>query len=630
MPPFVRTPGRAATACTLLALAAACGSGGNDNNPGPQPTSITIASGNFGSARYGTVLAPAPTVLVAGASGPLGSVTVNFTVREGDGSLAQATAVTNASGVATLPAWTMGPAPGTNIVRASVGSLSRDITAIAVAGPPTTVTIEAGNNQSWVEHATVPVAPSVKVTDGTFGVMGVQVTFAVASGNGTVSIPQVSTNAQGIATVGSWRLGDVGANTVTATVAGVGSPVTFTASAAALVVSDITRVAGDAQVGYAGNYAGAFPVVLVLNQFGQPAEGVPVTFAVTSGGGTGYGLVDTTGINGRASPGGWRFGAAGAQALTATAASITTAFSATASAAPASQFAIEIRYLGTPPDAGIQAAFAAAANRWAQVIVGDLPNSTANLPQVTVNFGGSVGILTCSPALSGAPAQIDDMVIFADIRAIDGAGAILGGATPAISRTADNTTITGCMIFDLADVTAMQSSGILGDVILHEMGHVIGIGSNWPAQNLVVGNCPTGSLKPYFLGASARQGFRGALTAVFTDSIVPVEGSVNGQGVTPSPCPADGTRDAHWAEWALDSELMTGYVGMPPNPLSAITAASVRDLGYVVNDAASDAYSLLRMPAARQGAARGTRLNEVNLTGRRHMVDAAGNVVSTW
>jgi hypothetical protein len=286
-----------------------------------------------------------------------------------------------------------------------------------------------------------------------------------------------------------------------------------------------------------------------------------------------------------------------------------------------------VRYLGTPPDAGIQAAFATAAARWAQVIVGDLPNNTAALPLVNVNFGGSVGTTTCSPALSGAPAQIDDMVIFADIRNIDGVGQILGGATPAISRTADQTTITGCMIFDLADLNDLQTDGILGDVILHEMGHVIGIGSIWPEKNLIVGACPTGSLRPYFLGASSRQAFLGSLLSAFTDSIVPVEGSVGGGGTSAAPCPPDGTRDSQWSESVLNTELMTGYVDQPgPNPLSAITAASVRDLGYVVNDAVSDGYSLLRAPALRTPTRR-IELREVNLIGRRYTLDAQGNVV---
>jgi hypothetical protein len=615
-----------------VSFAAACGSGGNDDGGGGggnPPTSIVVASGNFQSARYGPGLPTAPTFLVSGRSGPLAGVTVTFAAQAGGGSLDASSAVTNASGVASLPAFTLGPAPGENRVRATAGTVSADLVAIATAGPPSSVVIEAGNNQNWVEKSLVPVRPAVRVTDGTFGVAGVPVIFAVTGGNGTVSIPQVNSNADGIATVGGWRLGDVGANTLSATVNGIPTPVTFTATAAALQVTAVNRVSGDGQVGFFNNYPGSNLVVEVLNQFNQPAEGVPVTFAVTSGGGSLVRAVDTTKTNGRASLGSWRFGPGGAQAVSATAATTSTTFNATVSAAPASQFNIEVRYLSTPPSATVQAAFSAAAARWAQVIVGDLPDNTGDLALVTVNFGGQVGVTTCSPALSGAAAQIDDLVIFADVRTIDGSGGILGGATDARNRggVATGTTITGCMIFDAADIDDLISEGVLGDVILHEMGHVLGIGSKWPDANFLVGNCPAGSSVPYYTASAARQAFLGSLTTptTFTDSIVPVEGStacVGGQ--------SDGTRDSHWRESTLDTELMTGFVDVPgPNPLSAITAASLRDLGYVVNDAASDSYSLLRAPALRAPGRR-IKLQEVDLTGRRQEVDARGNVTRTW
>lgn len=38
---------------------------------------------------------------------------------------------------------------------------------------------------------------------------------------------------------------------------------------------------------------------------------------------------------------------------------------------------------------------------------------------------------------------------------------------------------TGVMQFDSADAASMDASGSLDDVILHEMGHVIGIGQLW-------------------------------------------------------------------------------------------------------------------------------------------------------
>jgi hypothetical protein len=60
-----------------------------------------------------------------------------------------------------------------------------------------------------------------------------------------------------------------------------------------------------------------------------------------------------------------------------------------------------------------------------------------------------------------------------------------------------------------------------------------------------------------------------------------------------------GTRDGHWRETVFGRELMTGFFnGGVANPLSAVTATSMRDLGYVVDDSRADLYQL----ALRQGA----------------------------
>ncbi|MGE3527031.1 MAG: hypothetical protein AB7I33_14000, partial [Gemmatimonadales bacterium] len=91
------------------------------------------------------------------------------------------------------------------------------------------------DGQSAPAGGTVAVPPSVVVLDNTGSpVPGVAVTFAVASGGGSLTGGSTSTNASGIATVGSWTLGATpGTNTLTATAGGTGikgNPVTFTAT----------------------------------------------------------------------------------------------------------------------------------------------------------------------------------------------------------------------------------------------------------------------------------------------------------------------------------------------------------------------------------------------------------------
>jgi len=105
-----------------------------------------------------------------------------------------------------------------------------------LAGPATTIAINAGDNQTAIEGSTLgvtagTVAPSVKVSDG-YGnpVSGAGVSFAVASGAGTVSPTAATTNAGGIATT-TWTIVS-GTNTLDANVTTLGSlpMVAFTAT----------------------------------------------------------------------------------------------------------------------------------------------------------------------------------------------------------------------------------------------------------------------------------------------------------------------------------------------------------------------------------------------------------------
>ncbi|MDQ6610851.1 MAG: Ig-like domain-containing protein, partial [Gemmatimonadota bacterium] len=99
----------------------------------------------------------------------------------------------------------------------------------------------------------VSIAPSVFVTDADANaVAGVPVAFAVASGGGQLTGASTTTNAAGIASLGTWTLGAAGANTLTATAANIASPVTFTATANALPILttlQVTAAPASLQVG---------------------------------------------------------------------------------------------------------------------------------------------------------------------------------------------------------------------------------------------------------------------------------------------------------------------------------------------------------------------------------------------
>ena len=118
-----------------------------------------------------------------------------------------------------MGSWTLGSTPGKNTLRASCPGISGSpvtFTATGTAGPATTMVINAGNGQTAIAGLAVATAPSVKVTDaGGNPVSGIDVTFAVASGGGSITTgAAATTNAAGIAAVNSWRLGTAaGANT---------------------------------------------------------------------------------------------------------------------------------------------------------------------------------------------------------------------------------------------------------------------------------------------------------------------------------------------------------------------------------------------------------------------------------
>jgi leishmanolysin len=225
-------------------------------------------------------------------------------------------------------------------------------------------------------------------------------------------------------------------------------------------------------------------------------------------------------------------------------------------AAIQSAFKIEVRFLGGLT-AGQKSAFKKAADRWSKVIVGDLPS---------VIVSGEV---------------IDDVLIEARGVAIDGPHGILGQAGPTNLRPASAGAAAflpakGIMSFDTADLADMEADGTLLDVITHEMGHVLGIGTIWEEKNLIVG---VGTANPRFTGANARKAY----------------GQLKGQGPTPVPVEntgGRGTRDGHWRESVFKNELMSGFISAPGNPLSKVTVASLKDMGYRVNMSAAEAYSL--------------------------------------
>ncbi|MGF1499748.1 MAG: proprotein convertase P-domain-containing protein [Elainellaceae cyanobacterium] len=220
-----------------------------------------------------------------------------------------------------------------------------------------------------------------------------------------------------------------------------------------------------------------------------------------------------------------------------------------------SAFRIDVRFLGglSPRQ---QIAFASAAQRWSEIITGDL-----------------------TPAMLDGE-QIDDVLIEAQGINIDGPDRILGQAGPTFLRPVSNLPIKGIMSFDSADLDRLEADDSLEDVILHEMAHVLGFGTLWSRMNLIVG---AGTVNPTFVGNNAMREY-----AALTDRTVPTPVPVANTG-------GPGTRDGHWREVVFGNELLTGFISGFFRPISRTSVAAFEDMGYEVNYAAANQYSLPSM-----------------------------------
>jgi len=493
------------------------------NQVNPTPTTLAQVSGDGQSGVVGQAL-PAPLVVRVDdqSRNAMSGVAVTFNVAEGGGSVGTANVTTGNDGQAQTT-WTLGTnAAQSQRVTATVGSLSASFTATASADAPATAVVGAGNGQEALQGSAVPVAPSIVVSDE-YGnaVSGVSVAFAVTSGGGSVTGASTTTDATGVATVGSWTLG-VGVNTLTATVA----------------AADVT--------------------------------GNPVTFTAT-------GLLTL--------------------------------------------FDVEIRWVGETPSASVVDAFDNAAAKWTSIILGDLPAHAVNLPTAGTCGGAA------RPAIDET---VDDLVIYVEFKYIDGAYGVQGQAGPCVVRQPSWLPSVGGMLFDDADTNRLLNSGDLQTVVTHELGHVLGFGTIWGYLDLLqdpsdVTAGGTVGADTYFSGPYAIAAFDSldaeSMPLYTGGNKVPVENDTDTYG--------PGSLDGHWRESLFTNSLMTPTLNSGQlNPLSVITVASLRDLGYDVRYQAADPFVLpSAMPALVANLGGAIRLDGDIWRGPIMVVDETGWVV---
>jgi hypothetical protein len=271
--------------------------------------------------------------------------------------------------------------------------------------------------------------------------------------------------------------------------------------------------------------------------------------------------------NGIASGIAWRLGRlGGSQQLNATVGSL----HAEIVASIRSAFDPVVRVYGLAVPGNLAAALTTAVDRLHAAIVGEV---------------GDVPILNFDMSRCGLQGvtlteTVDDLIIFALVTPIDGVGKILASAGPCVLRTQSRYPVIGIMRFDADDIDALAGNGRLPAVVLHEMLHVIGIGTLWRTRDMLFGS---GTTDPRFIGslAGAQCISAGGFTGC-SDGRVPVE-NVGGSG----------TLEVHWRESVFDREVMTGFVEANDDmPFSSMSLASLQDLGYVANLLSADPYTV--------------------------------------
>jgi hypothetical protein len=595
---------RSLVALFTLTAVAAC----KDAAP-PVPASIDLVDGPPATIVVGSVLTGSPTIEIRSANGrAIRNIPITIVPALNSGTLTGAPTVTLA-GPTPVGTWTLSTFAGPQSLRIDSPDLPRlTITVQAIAGPAATLTVIEGNQQSAAENTAVGLPIRVRVRDQyENNVSGVTVSWSVAAGGGNVAAPTSVTDVDGIATAPTWTVGVEGSGQqrLVASVGAITGEVTAAVQQPPAEITIETNAPSSVRL---GSTLSPTPTFLVRDANGNVVAGVPVTVAITAGTGQ---LVNAPTESGAlpTSIGTWTVGSDfGAQTVTVSVAGVPSAMITTQAI---SEYALEVRWNGAVPNSEVQAAFANAVTRIRSIIVG---------PQTGVGFSN----FNATQCVSGLTLNetIPGLVIYATIEFIDGPGGVLGSAGPCYIRQSNQLTVVGRMRFDSADLDNMVANGSIGSVILHEMLHVIGVGTLWNTKSLKTGNAP--ETTPFFTGPLARNAcINDHAGTAFCSGAVPIEDCLN----LTNTC-GGGTINSHWKESVFRNELMTGFLNAGVNPFSKMTIQSLADMDYEVNINGADPYTV--PPPAFMSPTPAWSMRMPNPHGPVAAVNANGQIIRTF
>lgn len=300
-------------------------------------------------------------------------------------------------------------------------------------------------------------------------------------------------------------------------------------------------------------------------------------------------------------------------------------FRASVRRSPPGSFNIDLIFAGDPVTETQAAAFERAADYWMEIL------ADTELPDVTLRTTREATRLGCGEdTAEQRMATADDLVIVANVRQTNRPGLAFGGVCrlrnasglPYMGRIMVSSEALG-NLEEYADARSAAGLELLENLVLHEIGHVLGIGTLW--DDLIGGSS---SDDPHFTGALAVAAFDSAGGTSYTAGAkVPVEERL----------------EAHWRRGVFDgegrAEVMTPVITVGAS-LSAITIQSLADLGYTVDVSLAQPYRLPGADVASTDGARDRtsasagrvgaavyRFGDDILRGPLLVADADGNVV---
>ena len=195
----------------------------------------------------------------------------------------------------------------------------------------------------------------------------------------------------------------------------------------------------------------------------------------------------------------------------------------------------------------------------------------------------------CGPDSPSVVESVDDFRLFVMIDSIDGAGGRVASSGPCHLRVSFggrwlSTPAAGGLILDEADIAQLESQGVLESVVTHEMAHALGFAPNvWEVYGFLQNpSLPEHPDNDTHLNASlAVAAFNAAGGGGYAHGKVPLQ-----NGAEP------GISDRHWRQSVLGDELMTPYLTGDSHPLSRITLNALYEVGYEINVAMADAFTM--------------------------------------